>query len=42
VLVDGKRIEAPLADVVEAQLVFELLPQPKKKAGPRKSQSAKR
>jgi len=42
VLVDGKRIEAPLADVVEAQLVFELLPHPKKKAGPRKSQSAKR
>jgi ribosome maturation factor RimP len=42
VLVDGKRIEAPLADVVEAQLVFELLPQPKKKPGPRKSQSAKR
>lgn len=42
VLVDGKRIEAPLADVVEAQLVFELLPKPKKKAGPRKSQSAKR
>lgn len=29
VLVDGKRIEAPLADVVEARLVFELTPQPK-------------
>jgi ribosome maturation factor RimP len=42
VLVDGKRIEAPLADVVEAQLVFELVPQAKKKPGPRKSQSAKR
>ena len=41
-LVDGKRIEAPLADVVEAQLVFELVPQAKKKPGPRKSQSAKR
>ena len=31
VIVDGKRIEAPLADVVEANLVFELHPQPKKK-----------
>ena len=30
VLVDGKRIEVPLADVVEARLVFELAPQPKK------------
>lgn len=29
VLVDGKRIEVPLADVVEARLVFELTPQPK-------------
>lgn len=35
VLVDGKRIEAPLADVVEARLVFELAAQPKK--GPRVS-----
>lgn len=34
VLVDGKRIEAPVADVVEANLVFELEPQPKKKARP--------
>lgn len=42
VVVDGKRIEAPLSDVVEAQLVFELVPQIKKKPGTRKSQSAKR
>jgi ribosome maturation factor RimP len=32
VLVDGKRIEAPIDDVVEARLVFELAPSPKKKA----------
>jgi ribosome maturation factor RimP len=31
VVVDGKRIEARIADVVEARLVFELAPQPKKK-----------
>jgi ribosome maturation factor RimP len=31
VLVDGKRVEVPLAEVVEARLVFELVPQPKKK-----------
>ncbi len=30
VVVDGKRIDAPFADVVEANLVFELSPQPKK------------
>ena len=30
VLVDGKRIEAPFGDVAEANLVFELVPQPKK------------
>ncbi|MDC0743736.1 ribosome maturation factor RimP [Polyangium mundeleinium] len=30
VVVDGKRIEAPFADVVEARLVFELVTQPKK------------
>ncbi|MRG93572.1 ribosome maturation factor RimP [Polyangium spumosum] len=30
VIVDGKRIEAPFADVVEARLVFELATQPKK------------
>jgi ribosome maturation factor RimP len=30
VIVDGKRIEAPFDDVVEARLVFELEPQPKK------------
>jgi hypothetical protein len=33
VIVDGKRIEAPFADVGEANLVFELAPQPKKAAG---------
>lgn len=32
VMVDGKRIEAPYADVAEANLVFELAPQPKKGA----------
>jgi ribosome maturation factor RimP len=31
VVVDGKRIEVPLADVAEANLVFELSPQPKKR-----------
>lgn len=30
VIVDGKRIEVPFADVTEANLVFELAPQPKK------------
>jgi ribosome maturation factor RimP len=30
VVVDGKRLEAPFADVVQANLVFELAPQPKK------------
>jgi ribosome maturation factor RimP len=30
VVVDGKRIEVALEDVVEARLVFELMPQPKK------------
>jgi ribosome maturation factor RimP len=30
VLVDGKRIAVPFADVVEARLVFELTAQPKK------------
>lgn len=30
VLVDGKRIEAPFGDVAEANLVFELVPQPKR------------
>jgi ribosome maturation factor RimP len=32
-IVDGKRVEVPFADVVEAHLVFELAPQPKKKGG---------
>jgi ribosome maturation factor RimP len=43
VLVDGKRIEAPLDDVVEARLVFELAPRPKKikGTGASKSQRAK-
>jgi ribosome maturation factor RimP len=38
VLVDGKQIEVPLADVEEARLVFELTPQPKK--GQRQSKGA--
>jgi ribosome maturation factor RimP len=42
VMVDGKRIEAPLADVVEARLVFELAPQPKKKTGPRKAEAGRK
>jgi ribosome maturation factor RimP len=33
IVVDGKRVEAPLADVVDAHLLFELTPQPKKKKG---------
>lgn len=47
VLVDGKRIEAPLDDVVEARLVYELAPSPKnsskkiKGSGASKSQRAK-
>lgn len=32
VIVDGKRIEVPFSEVDEANLVFELLPQPKKGA----------
>jgi ribosome maturation factor RimP len=35
VLVDGKRIAVPFADVVEARLVFELTSQPKPKKGQR-------
>jgi ribosome maturation factor RimP len=41
VVVDGKRIEAPLADVVEANLVFELRPQPKKSDGVAKAKPKK-
>ncbi len=42
VIVDGKRVEAPLLDVADAHLVFELLPQPKKKVGSTKrTRSAK-
>jgi ribosome maturation factor RimP len=43
VLVDGKRIEAPLDDVVEARLVYELEPKPKKTkgSGTSKTQRAK-
>lgn len=39
VVVDGKRVEAPYADVVEANLVFELSPQPKKQ--PRQDKKGK-
>lgn len=39
VLVDGKRIEAPLDDVVEARLVYELAPAPKKTKGSGASKS---
>jgi ribosome maturation factor RimP len=34
VLVDGKRIEVPFADVAQANLVFELAPAPKKNTKP--------
>ncbi len=40
VLVDGKRVEVDLADVSEANLVFELTPQPKKGGGGGKSAKA--
>jgi ribosome maturation factor RimP len=42
VVVDGKRIEVPLADVVEANLVFELSPQPKKGARQEKGGKGRR
>ena len=35
VVVDGKRVEAPLKDVVEARLVFELTPHPKNTPQPK-------
>jgi ribosome maturation factor RimP len=41
VIVDGKRIEAPFADVEEANLVFELTPQPKKAVAKGKASRAK-
>jgi ribosome maturation factor RimP len=41
VIVDGKRIEAPYADVAEARLVFELAPQPKKGTRQNKGQRGK-
>jgi ribosome maturation factor RimP len=33
IVADGKRVEVPFADVAEANLVFELTPQPKKAVG---------
>jgi ribosome maturation factor RimP len=41
VAADGKHVEVPFADVVEANLVFELAPQPKK-GGPKKGPKAAR
>jgi ribosome maturation factor RimP len=41
VLVDGKLIEVPFADVAEANLVFELTPQPKKAASRSKGGAGK-
>ena len=38
---DGKRIEVPFEDVVDANLVYELAPQPKKAAAAGKSQRGK-
>ena len=40
-IVDGKRIEVPFADVVEANLVFELTPQPKKQGAVKESKRAR-
>jgi ribosome maturation factor RimP len=42
VLVDGKRIDVPFEDVVEARLVFELSPQSKAPAGRSRGARAKR
>jgi ribosome maturation factor RimP len=42
VMVDGKRIEAPIGDVSEANLVFELSPQPKKKPKASRSRESRR
>ena len=41
VMVDGKRVEVPFADVAEANLLFELTPQPKKKSGPKGARAGK-
>lgn len=41
VMVDGKCVEVPLADITEAHLVFELTPQPKKKSGPKGARAGK-
>lgn len=41
VVCDGKRIEVPMADVVEARLVFELTPQPKNTPHLRKKRQAR-
>lgn len=41
VIVDGKRIEAPFTDIVEARLVFELASQPKKGVRQNKAQRGK-
>jgi ribosome maturation factor RimP len=42
VVVDGKRIEVPFADVAEANLVFELSPQPKKNTAKQASRGPKK
>jgi ribosome maturation factor RimP len=41
VIVDGKRIEVPYPDVAEANLVFELVAQPKKAPSKKKSAGAR-
>jgi ribosome maturation factor RimP len=41
VIVDGKRVEVPFEDVVDAHLVFELTPQPKKKSSPKGARAGK-
>jgi ribosome maturation factor RimP len=40
VVVDDRRVEVPFASIVEAQLVFELNPQPKKKPGQARGRKA--
>jgi ribosome maturation factor RimP len=41
VRVDGKRVEVPFVDVAEANLVFELTPQPKKATAAKRAPAAK-
>jgi ribosome maturation factor RimP len=42
IVADGKRVEVPFADIAEANLVFELTPQPKKGQGAKKGDKSKK